>query len=487
MANYTVIGKNISIFASNDAKGLAGRLLYVNSKQFGILNADGTKTYVNGVNLVWNAATGKFLTDAASGKTSRITSIDHFDRNGLLLDSLETGRGGSLGTASYLQSLLESTAFSASVLFSGNDTISAAFRLNNRVIDDTLAGYNGNDTISGGTGNDRLIGDRGDDKVFGGAGNDVVMGDRSSYYTGNDQLNGGNGNDLLWGSGGNDAMFGGSGTDTAIYSGLSANLRIVKTATGFTVSGADGTDTLRNIERIATDDGTFEFSSVTNSWKKVGNAGGFSLAEKNVATRGTAGDDLINLGTNGDDYAGYGLGGNDTITFTGKGKVCVAFGGNGNDTIDASAATGGQLAFKARLYGDNGNDSITGTNLADVIGGGSGDDTLNGGSGRDFLSGGAGADRINGGGQNDVMRGGDSADIFVFESVDDTGWGNDTILDFKLGIDKLEFGGSLSEATLTDTSSGLLVSFVLGNGAETGVTLRGISGVTDIADLLLLT
>lgn len=483
MATYSIIGKNLSIFSSNDPVSLASRLLYVNGKQFGILNADGSKTYVNGVNLVWNAATGKFQTDAASGKTSKITSINHYDRNGLLLDSLETGRGGSLGTASEIQALLQSTAFNAANLLSGDDTISAAFRLNGRVLNDTISGHNGNDRIIGGTGNDRLMGDRGDDTVQGGNGNDVLMGDRGSYYAGADTLSGGAGSDLLWGSGGNDTMFGGAGTDTAIYSGLSTNLRIIKTATGFTVSGADGTDTLTNIERIATDDGTFQFVASTNSWKKVNNTAGFNLADKGIVERGTSGNDNITLGDQGDDYAAYGLAGNDTITFVGNGKVCVAFGGFGNDTIDASAATGGQTAFKARLYGDNGNDTITGSNRADIINGGAGADTLLGRAGKDFIFGGDGNDRINGGAQNDVTRGGDGSDTFVFRNFD-TGWGNDVILDFQLGVDKLEFAGSLPDATLTDTSDGLLVSFDFGNGLQTGVTLRGISGVTNLGDLL---
>lgn len=66
--------------------------------------------------------------------------------------------------------------------------------------------------------------------------------------------NGGVGNDSLTGSVGNNAIDGKAGIDTANYTGLHSDYTIAKSATGFTVtangSGADGRDSLINVERI---------------------------------------------------------------------------------------------------------------------------------------------------------------------------------------------------------------------------------------------
>lgn len=69
-----------------------------------------------------------------------------------------------------------------------------------------------------------------------------------------------------------------------------------------------------------------------------------------------------------------------------------------NSTIDASAATGavtidasGALVNGLAIKGGAGNDTLTGTNLADNITGGAGNDTITGGAGADVLTGGTGA------------------------------------------------------------------------------------------------
>jgi hypothetical protein len=68
----------------------------------------------------------------------------------------------------------------------------------------------------------------------------------------------------------------------------------------------------------------------------------------------------------------------------------VVQGGAGNDTIDASAVAGG--GFSASLFGDAGNDLLTGGDNADTIVGGDGNDTVIGGAGGDAMTGGAGND-----------------------------------------------------------------------------------------------
>lgn len=75
----------------------------------------------------------------------------------------------------------------------------------------------------------------------------------SSGTPGNDTLSGGTGNDTLTGGAGNDALDGGAGIDTAVFSGNKSRFSIQSTSTGYKVTdstGAEGVDTLTNVERI---------------------------------------------------------------------------------------------------------------------------------------------------------------------------------------------------------------------------------------------
>ena len=79
----------------------------------------------------------------------------------------------------------------------------------------------------------------------GSAGSDTVLG-----YAGNDTIEGG---------GSDDVLDGGLGIDTAVYSGLRSSYTLTKTGNGFTVtdtSGLEGTDTLKNVERLKFSNGS---------------------------------------------------------------------------------------------------------------------------------------------------------------------------------------------------------------------------------------
>jgi Ca2+-binding RTX toxin-like protein len=71
---------------------------------------------------------------------------------------------------------------------------------------------------------------------------------------GADALAGNDGADTLTGYGGNDTLSGGSGLDTAQYSGAKASYAVSKTSLGFVVSGPDGSDSLRDVERLSFSD-----------------------------------------------------------------------------------------------------------------------------------------------------------------------------------------------------------------------------------------
>lgn len=108
------------------------------------------------------------------------------------------------------------------------------------------AATSGNDTLSGGNSNDTLSG-----------------------LAGNDTLNGGAGKDTLNGGADNDTLDGGAGIDTAVYSGNKSSFTIQSTSSGFQVtdnSGAEGVDTLTNVERL-------KFADTSVALDISGNAG----------------------------------------------------------------------------------------------------------------------------------------------------------------------------------------------------------------------
>ncbi|WP_272947472.1 S8 family serine peptidase [Variovorax sp. JS1663] len=123
---------------------------------------------------------------------------------------------------------------------------------------DALSGEDGSDVIDGGAGNDLIRGHRGRDQLLGGAGDDVLDGGLED-----DALGGGSGNDVLTGGRGDDSLNGGDGIDVAQYAGSYADYRIsrISDANGSTRyrvvdirTGADGADTLTDIEKLSFSD-----------------------------------------------------------------------------------------------------------------------------------------------------------------------------------------------------------------------------------------
>jgi methionine-rich copper-binding protein CopC len=77
-------------------------------------------------------------------------------------------------------------------------------------------------------------------------------------------LVGSNVNDSFTSGSGNDSINGAGGIDTVLYSGTRTNYTFARTATGVTVTdktGANGTDTLQNVERIKFADGGIAFDT----------------------------------------------------------------------------------------------------------------------------------------------------------------------------------------------------------------------------------
>lgn len=214
---------------------------------------------------------------------------------------------------------------------------------------------------------------------------------------------------------------------------------------------------------------------------------------------GTEGDDVITLGF-GNDRA-YGHGGNDTFhdayfgddvmeggaghdVFNGGTGSDTLDGGSGVDTVDYSQAPAlaavdleagfalaqgidtlisienvmsgdgndsllgsgvGNILFSNggndRLDGRGGNDELAGGLGNDTLAGGSGFDRLGGGHGDDSLDGGIGDDVLNGDDGNDLLTGGLGADRFEYGfnfRRPSQSEGFDTITDFRKGSDKID-------------------------------------------------
>ncbi len=329
----------------------------------------------------------------------------------------------------------------------------------------TFIGTSGADTISGTAGNDTIEGGAGDDTLIGNAGDDIfqVVGD-----DGLDTIDGGDGTDTLLGSVYNDTF--------RVASNL-ANLNSIEA-----IDGGAGTN-----DRIlgTTGDDTIDLSGIAISGVELidGGAGNDTITGTDAADviRGDSGDDTLSGGLGddifqvvGDDGLDIIDGGDGTDTLLGSvyndtfrvasnlanlnsieaidggaGTNDRILGTTGDDTIDLSgiAISGIEL-----IDGGAGNDTITGTDAADVIRGDSGDDTLSGGlgddifqvvgdDGLDIIDGGDGTDTLLGSVYNDTFRvASNLSNLNSIEAIDGGAGTNDRILG-TTGDDTIDLSG----------------------------------------------
>jgi RTX calcium-binding nonapeptide repeat (4 copies) len=138
-------------------------------------------------------------------------------------------------------------------------------------------------------------------------------------------------------------------------------------------------------------------------------------------------------------------------------KGIVVSGGNGDDTI----SLGNAALPPAQLFGDNGNDVLSGGSGADQLFGGNGNDTLNGGDGDDdILDGGAGDDTVVGGKGTDTAFLGAGNDTFIWKPGD----GDDTV-EGGAGFDTLDFVGADKDFSADGTNKGETIT-ISPNGSQ---------------------
>ena len=296
---------------------------------------------------------------------------------------------------------------------------------------DTLNGGVGNDTLNGGAGNDDLIGHNGHDVISGGAGNDTLTGN-----AGNDHLSGGAGQDLLRGDGGSDILEGGPGGDTLNGSGGGRDTASYASASaGVTV----------NLATPASNTGDAQGDNFTHIHDLLGSAHDDTLTGDNLANviEGGAGSDALDGG-----------GGNDTASYsTASAGVTVNLATPASNTGDAHGDT---ITNIETILGSPHDDTITGDDSANVLGGTAGDDTLNGGAGGDRLNGGAGDDTLNGGAGDDTLIGVTGDDTLNGGAGDDAliGGDDDDTLSGATGDDEFFFWATFGTDTIADYTLG---------------------------------
>jgi len=307
------------------------------------------------------------------------------------------------------------------------------------------------------------------ENAIGGSGNDVFTGN-----TADNVLTGNAGDDIFTGGTGNDTLIGGSGIDIAVFSGNRSDYTVTDNGNGtFTVSGADGTDTLENVERVRFDD---EELLVADAATGPGSTTIDGTSGDDIL-RGTVDVDIIN-GFDGNDRL-YGDAGADTLD-----------GGDGDDylfTDGLDTLIGGEGFDRVRLENNyialnitldifsglenfvlgSGDDVVDATlsSNAVTISSESGDDTLIGsvfadnligGAGNDNIVGGDGNDRIDGLRGTDTLDGGYGNDIFFVDDLD--------TIDGGAGYDRIFIRGYAADGSYIVGSNG--IEFANGNIAN---------------------
>ena len=246
-----------------------------------------------------------------------------------------------------------------------------------------------------------------------------------------DALIGGAGNDILYGQGGNDILI------------------------------ADGAhDSLTDMANYLHDQGVggmgeLDFSAGHDLGQNIG-ALGDAIHHMNAHEL----NDFANWAEDHLEGGSHGNGGD--LLFGGSGDD-VLIGGAGHDTL--VGGDGNDI-----LMGGSGNDTLYGGAGDDILFGGSGDNILYGGDGNDMLVGGGGHNVLVGGAGNDHMTAGSGETVFTYmaEDLADTSGHGDTIMDFKVGTDKLDVGDLLTGVGVTDQNLDNLI-----NGGYLNIESRG--------------
>ena len=351
-------------------------------------------------------------------------------------------------------------------------------------------------TVEGTAGNDKLNADsKIGTTVNGNGGNDNISG-----HDGNDVLNGGDGNDNISGYWGNDTLSGGAGSDT-LAGGPGANTFVFNAAdlgmgtdkiTDFSVSKGDKIDISNMLQ------GHYSTQADLSHYVEITTSGSNSILSIDLDGSGTHWTQVaVITGVTGLDVQQLVSSGNlilpapVTPPVTSDPGVTgpvatgpVVQGTDSSETLNANAKLG------STVYGQGGDDNISGHDGHDVLYGGNGNDKIYGYWGNDTLIGGAGSD---------TLAGGPGTDTFVFNAAD-LGSGADRITDFSVSQgDKIDISDILSghynpvtnvltdfvRVTTSGSSSVLSVDTSGAAGAHGWTAVATIANVTGLDETVL--
>ena len=137
---------------------------------------------------------------------------------------------------------------------------------------------------------------------------------------------------------------------------------------------------------------------------------------------------------------------------------------NGSNSGSSYVVYGGAKWGAPASLGTVGDDTVTGTAIADSLIGGEGNDTLSGLADNDILKGGSGTDNLDGGAGADDFYGGGNLDTFILEAGDSV----------------LSFGGTGDAGTITGYDT--IHDFETGNGTSNSETINTVGTATVVAN-----
>ena len=362
-----------------------------------------------------------------------------------------------------------------------------------------LDGGAGADTMAGGLGNDTYVVDDASDAVTEALneGTDTVQSSitytlganvENLTLTGGANINAtGNGDaNVLTGNTGNNVLDGGVGADTAAYTGVLAQSALTFNGTQWIVNGgAEGTDTLSNIEIIEHGGGRYLLVDPTGH-------SGFADATAAAAAATRPGDTLV-FATPPGGTVTIDLGGSDDthdLTIPGDAPVDITVGGGDNQITtgggDNQIATGG--GDNQITTGDGDNEITTGDGDNDITTGGGdnhittgggdnqittgdGNNEIETGDGNNEIETGGGDDHVTTGGGDDTIHTGDGDDVVHAGGGDDTivggqGGGND-FYDGGIGVNTVEYPSATNSITVDlneiDRSGDQIIGGALGD------------------------
>ena len=288
--------------------------------------------------------------------------------------------------------------------------------------DDTILGSNGADRLLGGDGNDFIDGQQGNDRALLGAGDDVFQWDPGD---GSDTVEGEDGLDLLDFNGANI----GESIDISANSGRVNFFRDPGTITmdlndveGIRFRAFGGADNIVINDLSGTD---LTGGGVIVDLEGTLGSGVGDGARDTVTVNGTNGDDTVVVSTQ---FGALGITGTPApiAIFHSEGTDQLVVNGlDGDDVIDASGLSAGQISL-----------------------------SLNGGLGADTFIGSQGNDLVVGGDGDDFATLGAGDDVFVWNPGDD----NDTI-EGQDGVDTLLFNGAIIDEEITISANGERATF----------------------------